>query len=152
MERTRIPVLLVFLALVVGGGLTIGYLNTPGAWYAGLEKPPFNPPDWLFAPVWTILYVLIGIAGARIWSRDPKGQPMAAWWTQIALNFLWSPVFFTHHDVLSAFLVILALLAATTAFAALTWRLDRTSALLFLPYAFWVAFAASLNGAILLLN
>ena len=85
-----------FLLLVVGGGLLIGFLTIPGPWYEALAKPSFNPPNWLFGPVWTILYVLIAIAGWRIWRRDPRGTPMKLWWLQLVLNFLWSPSFFAH--------------------------------------------------------
>ncbi len=152
MQITRTATIVFFLALVLGGGLTIGYLNTPGEWYANLAKPPFNPPNWLFAPAWTILYVLIGIAGARTWSRAPKSAAMAAWWAQLGLNFLWSPVFFTLHVIGAAFLVILALLAAIILFIVIAWRIDRVAAILFLPYLAWVAFASLLNGAILWLN
>ena len=152
MRNTRTTTIVVFLALVLGGGLTIGYLNTPGEWYANLAKPPFNPPNWLFAPAWTILYVLIGIAGARTWSRAPKSAAMAAWSAQLGLNFLWSPVFFTLHVIGAAFLVILALLAAIILFIVIAWRIDRVAAMLFLPYLAWVAFASLLNGAILWLN
>ncbi|MEX0404474.1 TspO/MBR family protein [Aquibium sp. LZ166] len=152
MRNTRTTTIVVFLALVLGGGLTIGYLNTPGEWYANLAKPPFNPPNWLFAPAWTILYVLIGIAGARTWRRAPKSAAMAAWWAQLGLNFLWSPVFFTLHIIGAAFLVILALLAAIILFIVIAWRIDRVAAMLFLPYLAWVAFASLLNGAILWLN
>ncbi|APH73351.1 TspO/MBR family protein [Aquibium oceanicum] len=152
MQNTRTTALIFFLALVLAGGLTIGYLNTPGEWYAGLAKPPFNPPSWLFGPAWTVLYVLIGIAGARIWSRVPRSSAMAAWWTQLALNFLWSPVFFTMHAVGMAFIVILGMLAAIVFFIVLAWRVDRVSAFLFLPYLCWVSFAGLLNGSILWLN
>ncbi len=152
MQNTRTTALIFFLAIVLAGGLTIGYLNTPGEWYAGLAKPPFNPPNWLFGPAWTVLYVLIGIAGARIWSRVPRSSAMAAWWAQLALNFLWSPVFFTMHAVGMAFIVILGMLAAIVFFIVLAWRVDRVSAFLFLPYLCWVSFAGLLNGSILWLN
>ncbi len=62
--------LMLFLVLVLGGGLVLGFLTTPGEWYAGLSKPAFNPPGWLFGPVWTVLYILIAIAGWRVWQRD----------------------------------------------------------------------------------
>lgn len=152
MQNTRMTALIFFLAIVLAGGLTIGYLNTPGEWYAGLAKPPFNPPNWLFGPAWTVLYVLIGIAGARIWSRVPRSSAMAAWWAQLVLNFLWSPVFFTMHAVGMAFIVILGMLAAIVFFIVLAWRVDRVSAFLFLPYLCWVSFAGLLNGSILWLN
>ena len=67
-------VLLGFMVLVVGGGLLIGLLNIPGPWYQALQKPWFNPPNWLFGPAWTFLYVLIAIAGWRVWLREPGGS------------------------------------------------------------------------------
>lgn len=144
--------LLGFLVLVVGGGLAIGYLTAPGEWYADLAKPSFNPPGWAFAPVWTVLYVLIAVAGWRVWAKAPGGWPIWLWWAQIALNFLWSPVFFAAHQIALALLVILLLFAAILAFIALSWRQDRVAAWLFVPYAAWVGFASLLNGGIFALN
>jgi translocator protein len=144
--------LIVFLVLVVGGGLAIGYLTAPGEWYAQLAKPAFNPPGWVFGPVWTVLYVLIAVVGWRVWQRDRDGWPMKLWWIQLAANFLWSPVFFAAHQIGLALLVILVLLAAILAFVASAWRQDRVAAWLFVPYAAWVAFASVLNGSIWMLN
>jgi len=144
--------LILFLVLVVSGGLVIGFLTVPGAWYAGLAKPAFNPPSWLFAPVWTLLYILIAVAGWRIWWRDGGSLPMKLWSAQLALNFLWSPVFFAAHQTGLALAVILLLLAAILAFIATAWRRDRVAAWLFVPYAAWVAFASLLNVAIFVLN
>ena len=149
--RLSIPLFL-FVALSLGGGLLIGAFNTPGDWYAALEKPPFNPPGWLFGPVWTTLYVLIGVAGWRTWQKAQSSAAMLLWWVQMALNFAWSPVFFTLHNIGAAFAIILALLLTILAYIAVTWKQDRTSALLFLPYAAWVAFASLLNGSIFALN
>jgi benzodiazapine receptor len=143
--------LAVFFALVLGGGLAIGYITAPGPWYAALEKPPFNPPNWLFGPVWAVLYVLIAIAGWRLYERG-AGLPLKLWCVQLALNFSWSPVFFSAHLVGVALLLILALLASVSTFIFCAWTLDRPAALLFVPYAAWIAFAAVLNGAIFLLN
>ncbi len=145
-------VLSLFLLLVVGGGLAIGWLTLPGAWYAGLTKPSFNPPNWLFGPVWTVLYVLIAVAGWRVWQAAPRSRAMTLWWLQLALNFAWSPVFFGAHRVGLALAIVSAMLAAILGFIAAAWRTERTSALLFLPYAAWVSFATALNAAILLLN
>ena len=144
--------LLLFLVLVLGGGLAIGYLNLPGAWYAGLAKPPFNPPSWVFPPAWTTLYVLIAMAGARTWGRDRGGWAMRLWWAALVLNFAWSPSVFGAHQLALGMGVIVLLLAAIVAFIATTWRKDRTAALLFVPYAAWVAFASALNAALLALN
>ena len=141
-----------FIILVVGVGLLIGLVTVPGEWYAGLAKPSFNPPGWIFAPVWTALYVLIAIAGWRTWQRNPHGSSMKLWGVQMALNFLWSPVFFAAHQITTAFIVIIAMLATILMFIASAWRADRAAALLFMPYAAWVAFAAVLNGSIVWLN
>jgi tryptophan-rich sensory protein len=148
----RFGPLTLFLLLVVGGGVAIGFLTAPGEWYAGLAKPPFNPPNWVFAPVWTVLYVLIAVAGWRTFERDRSSWPMKLWWAQLVLNFLWSPVFFAAHRIGLALLVILLLLAAILAFLVMSWRQSRVAAWLFAPYAAWVAFAAVLNGSIWLLN
>lgn len=149
---TRFLTLVLFVILVVGGGSLIGINNVPGEWYRALAKPPFNPPNWIFGPVWTILYVLIAVAGWRIWNAERTGGAMSVWWLQLGLNFLWSPVFFTLNQIGLAFLIIVALLAAILAFIRINWHRDRTSAVLFLPYAAWVAFATLLNGSIWLLN
>ena len=144
--------LLAFILLTVGGGLLIGVATAPGDWYAGLQKPPFNPPNWLFGPVWTVLYILIAIAGWRIWRRDPHGAAMKFWIAQIALNFIWSPLFFSAHLPGAAFVVIIALLVVILALIMLTLDRERVSAWLLVPYALWVAFAALLNASIWWLN
>ena len=137
--------------MVAGGGLLIGWLTAQGEWYAHLQKPAFKPPNWIFAPVWTVLYVLIAIAGWRVWQREARA-PMTLWWVQLALNFLWSPTFFAAHRIGLALAIVLLLLAVIFAFIAASWRLDRVAALLFAPYAVWVAFASVLNASILMLN
>ena len=137
---------------MLGGGLLIGYATLPGAWYASLIKPPFNPPNWVFAPAWTILYVLIAVAGWRIWLREPAGAAMKIWVVQLVLNFGWSPTFFGAKLMGPALVVILALLASIVLFIATVWNRDRLSGWLFVPYAAWVAFATLLNASLLLLN
>lgn len=141
-----------FLVLTLGGGLAIGTLTGPDQWFATLQKPAFNPPNWVFAPVWSTLYVLIAIAGWRQWERDSRSVPMALWWLQLILNFAWTPIFFSLHAIGAALLVIVGLLAVILIFVATSWRRDRAAAMLFLPYAAWVAFAAVLNAAIYQLN
>ena len=144
--------LILFLVIVLGGGLVLGFLTTPGEWHAGLAKPSFNPPAWLFGPAWTVLYILIAIVGWRVWQRDRGGLPMKLWWVQMALNFLWTPVYFGAHQIGLAFVVILLMLAAILAFIVTAWRVDRVAPWLFVPYAAWVAFASVLNGSIWSLN
>ena len=144
--------LALFILLVVGGGLLIGFFTAPGPWYEALAKPSFNPPNWLFGPVWTVLYVLIAIAGWRVWRIGSSGTVTKLWWLQLALNFLWSPVFFGLQQIALALVIIVALLITILAFIAAAWNLDRISAWLFVPYAAWVAFASLLNASILFLN
>ncbi len=132
--------------------MLIGLLNLAGPWYQALEKPSFNPPAWLFGPAWTTLYLLIAIAGWRAWLVDRSGPLMKIWWLQLALNFLWSPVFFTLHQIGVALAVVAAMLAAILAFIVVAWRRDRPCAYLFMPYAAWVAFATLLNASIWQLN
>jgi len=145
--------LALFILLVVGIGWTIGGTNLPGAWYAGLQKPPFNPPNLVFAPTWTVLYVMIAVAGWRTYlQEETTALPMQLWLAQMILNFLWSPVFFTLHHMTFALAIILTLLAVIVGFIWVQWRENRVAAGLFIPYAVWVAFASLLNYSIYRLN
>ncbi len=150
--RGRITSLAAFIVLSLGGGMAIGYINPADAWHAALAKPSFNPPNWIFAPVWTVLYVMIGAAGGIVWNRARRSAAMAVWWLQLCLNFAWSPLFFSAHRIDLALVVILALLAAIVAFIALAARRAPTAALLFTPYGLWVLFASVLNAGIARLN
>lgn len=142
----------VFIVVVIGVGALIGIGNVPGEWYEGLTKPPFNPPNWVFAPVWFVLYVLIAIAGWRTFVPPKNGIRMALWVGQMALNWAWSPVWFTAHALWPAFGIIVLMFAAIAGFIVTAWKPDRLSALLFIPYLLWVGFAALLNLAVALLN
>lgn len=144
--------LALFVVLVVGTGFATGFLNPPGGWYAALAKPWFNPPNWIFAPVWSIIYLLVAIAGWRTWERDRNSRAMTLWWAQMALNFSWSPIFFRAHQPAAALAVISMLLVAILAFIARQRSDDRISAALFIPYAAWVGFASVLNFEIVRLN
>ena len=150
--RTSMVRLALLIAFVLGVGFAIGFLNSPGSWYAALVKPWFNPPSWVFAPVWSIIYLLVAIAGWRTWEAGPNRMSMALWWTQMTLNFLWSPIFFTAHRPLVALAIILVLLVSIFAFVARQWSDDWISAALFIPYAAWVSFASILNFEIVRLN
>lgn len=144
--------LAIFLVVVVGGGLVIGFITLPGEWYASLAKPPFNPPNWIFGPTWTVLYVLIAIAGWRIWEHDAHSTPMKLWVAQLILNFAWSPIFFGAKQPALGLVVIVAVLATIVWFIRTARRSDRLAAGLFVPYALWVAFATLLNASIVILN
>ena len=140
------------LAVGAAGGLvTASSVNT---WYPTLVKPAFNPPNWVFGPVWTTLYLLMALAAWRVWRSGAAGARLAlgAWALQLALNLCWSLVFFGLQRPGAAFAEILVLLAAIVLAARLFWRIDRAAGALFAPYIAWVAFAAVLNGAIWRLN
>jgi tryptophan-rich sensory protein len=144
--------LVVFLAVVIGVGASIGVVTAPGEWYASLNKPPFNPPNWLFAPVWFALYVLIAVAGWRTFLRAPNGTAMKLWYGQMVLNWLWTPTFFSLQWLWPAVVVIVAMLITIIAFILRSWNEDRPSAWMFVPYAAWVSFATLLNTSIAILN
>jgi benzodiazapine receptor len=148
MMKTTLTCLGAALAvMLIGGG--IGVLTLPGEWYATLNKPFFTPPNWLFGPVWTTLYAMIGVVGARKWLR---GGAVGLWWGQMVLNFLWSPVFFGLQMPLPALGIIAAIWGLIALFIRCEWRSDRVSALLFVPYLAWVSLATALNAAIVVLN
>jgi tryptophan-rich sensory protein len=123
-----------------------------GEWYENLAKPAFNPPSWVFGPVWTVLYILIVVAGWRIWRIAPTSLAMMLWLAQIILNWLWSRTFFGAEAPWQAFAILAAILVCISGFIALAPRYARFSASLFVPYATWVTFATVLNGSIALLN
>lgn len=148
----KVVIHLVFIAAVVGLGILSGLSNMPGEWYRSLEKPFFNPPAWIFAPVWTVLYVLIGIAGARVWLKAPASAAMQIWFAQIALNMMWSPAFFGLEAPGLALLVIFSLLVTIIGFIWKAGPIDRVARLLFFPYLAWVGFATLLNASIFLMN
>jgi benzodiazapine receptor len=144
--------LLVFVGAVVGIGWLIGATNLPGAWYAGLAKPDFVPPNWAFPVAWTILYIMIAVAGWRTFRRERSGRAMQVWAAQLALNFVWSPVMFTMHQIGAALVILICLFVAIVTYISLETSRDRLAAALFVPYAAWVAFAGLLNAAIWRLN
>ena len=149
---SKIVSYILFIGFVVGAGLIAGVTNMPGEWYQSLEKPFFNPPSWIFGPGWTTLYVMIGVAGARIWQRAPKSAAMQLWFAQMAFNLMWSPAFFGLQNPELALAVIAGMLVTIIAFMVKAKPIDRISTLLFVPYLAWVAFASVLNVSIAWLN
>lgn len=120
-----------FIALTLAIGMVVGILNPPGEWYAELNKPFFSPPNWIFAPVWTALYVTIGFVGWRVWTYRRNSSSMPLWFTQMVLNFIWSPVFFGLHLPALALVIIVMTALTILAFIINTWTRDKVSALLF---------------------
>lgn len=145
--------LVVFAVSAVGSWVTLPKIPT---WYAGLVKPSFNPPSWLFGPVWTALYAGMAVAAWRVWTAggdDAERQlALALFWVQLALNAIWSPIFFGLERPGVALVVILAMWLAIAATMVRFFRIDRLAGWLFVPYLCWVSFATVLNGAIFWLN
>ena len=142
-------VCLVFLAATSGGAFR------PGEWYRGLAKPPWQPPGWLFGPVWAVLYAMIATAGWLVWEAGSGAAlilAMTAWGVQLALNAAWSGVFFGLRRVRSALLTMIAMWLAILATIAAFLPISTTAALLLLPYLVWVSFAGAVNAAILRRN
>ncbi len=147
-----VPGLAVFVVLVLAAGYS-GSMFGPGTWYAALTKPPLNPPDWVFAPVWTVLYLAIAVAAWRVWrTGQAVALPLALWLAQLAANALWSYLFFGIERPDLAFVDILVLLALAIATAVAFKRRDRLAGWLMVPYAAWVSFATYLNAGIWYLN
>ena len=144
-------IFLVLLASCFAAGST-GALFPPGDWYRSLKKPGFTPPDWVFPVVWTTLYVLIAIAGARVANMPQAGLALALWALQVALNSIWTPIFFGLKKVRMA-LVVVSLLWLSVAFGMLAlFQLDTLAGLMFVPYLIWVSIATALNLRVMQLN
>jgi len=154
----RLGTYLVWIVLSELAGV-LGALATTAAiptWYAALTKPTWTPPDWLFGPVWTALYMLMGIAAARVWIRHRQTaagkRSLALFGAQLAMNAEWPVLFFGLKAPGAALVAILILWATIVALIVWWWRLERVSALVLIPYLAWVSYAAALNAAIVRLN
>ncbi len=145
--------LLIFLLVVFAVG-SLGALFPPGAWYQTLDKPPWTPPDAVFAPTWIVLYVLVAIAGWLIFTHAPGKAPRLLWALQLALNAAWSWLFFGEYLIGWALLDVLLVSAMTFVLIVhllrnvFTW--SRLAAIVLMPYWAWVTFAAALNASIFL--
>ncbi len=153
-RAARRPLLVfILLTLVVGAGASIFTEPSIPTWYAHLVHPAIAPPNWVFAPVWTTLYVLMAVAAWRVWRiTGTRSKEMAAYGVQLALNFAWSAIFFAAHQIGLAMIEIGVLVLAILVTALLFARRDGLAGLLFLPYLGWTGFAAVLTHAFWLLN
>lgn len=127
-------------------------LTPPGPWYQGLHKPAWNPPAWLFAPVWTCLYLGMAVAAWLVWRKGGPRSALGLYLVQLALNAAWTPVFFGAHQLGAGLAVILALWVAIALTLRAFWRVSRPAGLLLAPYLAWVSFATCLNFALWRLN
>ncbi|MEM7599170.1 MAG: TspO/MBR family protein [Pseudomonadota bacterium] len=141
----------IFLAACFAAGAT-GGLFPPGPWYEKLQKPSWTPPNWLFPVAWTSLYLLMAGAGARAAVQPDNGVAMALWSLQIALNGLWTPVFFGLERLKLGMVVLGALWLAVAATLIALWSVDTLAGLMFVPYLIWVTVAGALNLSVIRLN
>jgi tryptophan-rich sensory protein len=141
-----------FVALVALAAL-FGSTFQPGEWYAGLRKPPLTPPNWIFGPVWSFLYLCIALAAWLVW-RAPRDTttPLALWASQLLLNALWSLLFFGLHRPGLALLELAVLLTLVVATTAAFFRVRSLAGALLVPYVAWVGFAFYLNAGVWYLN
>jgi tryptophan-rich sensory protein len=125
-------------------------------WYAGLAKPKWTPPNWVFPVVWNILYLMMGLSLWLLWQADPKlpkrRRVLTLFLVQLALNATWSPVFFKLHQTKMALAIIVLLAMAIAATIITSWRIDRRAAALLIPYLAWIGYAATLNAGIVVFN
>ena len=149
-------VLCIAIPLIVGIIGSFFTMPEVGGWYAGLQKPSFNPPAWIFGPVWTLLYILMGIS---LWlvirngiSSRPVQQAVALFSVQLSLNLAWSVLFFGMHLIAVAFIEVLILLVFIVATMFAFRKINPFAGWLFIPYLCWTAFASVLTGTLWLLN
>ncbi len=146
------------IAITLGVGALGGWATAQSVktWYPILNKPAFNPPNWLFAPVWTALYILIGIAAYLVWIKRDRivnfPRTVAIYLIQLILNLSWSFIFFYLHEIGFALAEIILLLVVIVINAVTFYRIDKWAGLIFIPYILWVSFASFLTYNILILN
>ena len=146
-------VVICLLAAVIGSIFTVSSIPT---WYAALNKPSFNPPNWVFSPVWTILFILMGIAAYLVWEKGWERKEVKAalimFGLQLIFNVGWSGLFFALHVPWIAYYEMIVLWLLILATVVMFWRISKTAAWLLIPYLLWVGFASFLNLGVALLN
>ncbi|MBC8050772.1 MAG: tryptophan-rich sensory protein [Chitinophagales bacterium] len=143
----------VFLGVVVVAAFFGGQWGA-NDWYRNLSKPWFTPPNWLFPVAWSILYLMIAVAGWRVWEKGGPGadRAMIIWVAQLVPNMLWSYIFFGRQEIGPALTVLGVLWTLIVFFIIAAWGVDKWAAILFVPYAVWVSYAGILNYRILRMN
>ncbi len=154
----KLAKLIIAIVVCEGVGLAGAFFTFPSiaTWYSTLNKPAFSPPSWIFGPVWTILYLLMGVAVYLVWVKgweNKKVKEALIYFTvQLILNFLWSVFFFGLHSPLLAFVDIVLLWLAILLTILKFYKISKSAAYLLIPYLLWVTFASILNLSIVLLN
>ena len=141
----------IFLAACFAAGTT-GSVFMPGEWYKSLEKPSWTPPNWVFPVTWTVLYFCMAFAAARVAVMEGSAHAMAFWALQIALNTLWTPIFFGLRRIKFAMGVMVALWLAVFGAVLTHWSVDTLAGLVLVPYLVWVTIAAALNFSVMRKN
>lgn len=141
----------VVICQLAGGIGSIFTVSSVGSWYSGLKKPFFNPPNWLFGPVWTLLFLLMGVSFYLLWVNHGK-TAMIVFGVQLLLNVLWSVLFFGLKSPLYALIEIFMLWAAILAAIIVSYNVSKTASYLMVPYILWVSFAIMLNLMIYRMN
>ncbi|MCX7304244.1 MAG: tryptophan-rich sensory protein [Hyphomicrobiales bacterium] len=140
-----------FVALVFAAASS-GAFFRPGEWYRALRKPSWTPPNWLFGPVWSVLYIMIAVAGWLVWNAEPGSAAMWFWGLQIAVNMAWSGIFFGMRRMDIAFFDIALLWLLVAGFIVTAAAVSSIAAWLFVPYLIWVTIAGALNWTVWRLN
>jgi tryptophan-rich sensory protein len=151
-ERKHPGLALAGFVIVTFGVPLLGAPAMPGAWYASLIKPAWNPPAWIFGPAWTLLYTLMAVAAWLVWKQVGWRRPLRLYFAQLALNAAWTPIFFGAHQLGWALLEIAALWTAILLTMLSFRQTSKTAGWLFAPYLAWVTFATVLNFTLWRLN
>lgn len=143
----------IIIPLITGFLGSIFTSSSVSTWYIALSKPSFNPPSWLFGPVWTVLYIMMGIALYLVWINKKKNRTaFIVFGVQLFLNLLWSVLFFGLRNPLSAFIEIIILWLAIAYTIIIFYKINRNTSYLLIPYILWVSFASVLNFYLFILN
>ena len=148
-------IIAILLPMVIGGFSGFLTANSINGWYSTLQQPTFNPPNWVFGPVWTILYLIMGISLYRIWIlpvSEDRNKAIGIFALQMTLNFFWSLIFFRWHLIGFALAEIILMWVMIATMILRFKKLDTAAGLMNVPYLLWVTFASALNGAYFILN
>ena len=155
MAKSLKLIIAILLPMVVGGFSGFLTANSINDWYTTLNQPSFNPPNWVFGPVWTTLYLIMGISLYRIWSlpvSDDRNKAIGIFALQMTLNFFWSLIFFKWHLIGLALTEIILMWFMIATMIHHFRKLDAAAGYMNIPYLLWVSFASALNGAYYFLN
>ena len=148
-------IIAILLPMVIGGFSGFLTANSINDWYTTLQQPSFNPPNWVFGPVWTTLYLIMGISFYRIWIlpvSEERNFAIVVFFGQMILNFFWSLIFFRWHLIGTALAEIILMWVMIATMIHLFKKLDKVAGIMNVPYLLWVTFASVLNAAYFVLN